>query len=149
MPSECAHDRWVCAVRTQDPQARLSRLRAQVGALPPAHAKPAHAAHAAPSQPDVEPDSCAEPQASAAASPEQQLASESAPGTRAALEHAAGEMGVLAGGLLRQAMVRRVEGLRLGPGSTRRHGLAGLALPHSVPPLVAAHAGRMSMHWVL
>lgn len=136
----------------QDPQARLSRLRAQVGALPPARAKPAHAAHAMPAQPAVDPDSCVEPQPSVTASIPQPLASESSPETSATPEHAAGEEGVLAGGLLRQVAMRRVEGLGLGLGSTRRHGHAGLALPHSVPPLVAAHAGgagRTSMRLVL
>ena len=134
-------------MRIQDPQARLSRLRAQVGALPPAHTKPADAAHALPAQPTVGPGSCAEPQPCETALTKQQLASELAPETCAALEHAAGEEGVLADGLLRQATMRRVEGLRLGPGSTMRHAHAGLALPRSVPPLVAAGAGsRITMH---
>lgn len=135
----------------QDPQARLSRLRAQVGALPPAPAKPAHAAHAAPAQPFADPDSCVEPQP-ATASTGQQLVSESTAEPHAALEHVPVEGSVPAGWLLRQVAMHRVEGLGLELGSTKRHGHAGLALPHSVPPLVAAHAavaGRMSIHRVM
>ena len=134
-----AHISWTA--RVQDPQARLSRLRARVGALPPALAKAAHQSTKMPAHPSFL-DSCtAEPQLSSTAAVAQQLASAAMPEVSTALEPALGEECPLHGGLLRQAAARRVEGLRLGVGSTKRYGHAGLALPHSVPPLVAAHAG--------